>query len=299
MQDGDEIVIVADDDSTIDFQSNPVARPKELKFVNTPLEQQTEKELIIGWNHKSSVIISEFADYVMDGSVVDIVLESPSEADRRDILQLDENIKNIKINLLEIDPLNREDLLSLNPFWYNNIIILAGVGDDLVAQQVDSANIVTLLLLRNIFKNAPEEARESARSTKLITEILESQNQPIVAQAGVKDIIISNQLVSMIVAQVSEDANIKGVYDDIFEEDGSEIYLKPVSLYTDQFPLTATFADFIKLAQMRDEICIGIKLKAGEDQTDANNGIELIPDKNKVFTLTEADSLVVLAEDEL
>lgn len=295
MQDGDEIVIVADDDSTIEFRREKVIEPQLIPLVNTVLEQQTERELLIGWNHKAPIIISEFADYVIEGSVVDIMLANPTEAERREIQNLDEEIDNIKINLVELNPLNRDHLLSLDPFNYNNIIILAGAGDDLLAQQVDSANIVTLLLLRSIFDDYPEEAA----STKLITEILESQNQPIVAQAGVKDIIISNQLVSMIIAQVSQDVDIKDVYDDIFQEDGSEIYLKPLALYTDQFPLTATFADLIKLAQLRGEVCIGIKIKAEENNIEANSGVDLIPPKDMEFTLSAEDSLVVLAEDEL
>lgn len=295
MQEGDEIIIVADDDSTIDFQSKKVVEPRFIPLVKHNLEQQTEKELIIGWNHKAPIIISEFSDYVMDGSVIDVMLSHPTEVERREIAELDEDIDNIKINLVELNPLNRDHLLSLDPFTYNNIIILAGAGDDLLAQQVDSANIVTLLLLRNIFDDYPEEAS----TTKLITEILESQNQPIVAQAGVKDIIISNQLVSMIIAQVSESVDIKDVYDDIFQEDGSEIYLKPLALYYDQFPLTANFADLIKLAQQRGEVCIGVKIKAEESNRKANNGVDLIPAKDLEFTLNADDSLVVLAEDEL
>ena len=295
MQEGDEIVIVADDDSTIEFRDEPVATANRLELIDNTLEQKTERELIIGWNHKAPIIISEFGDYVKDGSVIDIMLASPTDAERLEIAELDEDIENIKINLVELNSLNRDHLLSLEPFSYNNIIILAGTGEDVLAQQVDSANIVTLLLLRSIFDAYPQEAS----STKLITEILESQNQPIVAQAGVKDIIISNQLVSMIIAQVSEDADIKDVYDDIFEEDGSEIYLKPLSLYYDRFPLTATFADLILLAQQRGEVCIGVKLKELEADVDANSGVELIPLKDKEFVLNEHDSLVVLAEDEL
>ena len=135
--------------------------------------------------------------------------------------------------------------------------------------------------------------------TKLITEILDSQNYPLVARAGVKDVIISNRLVSMIVAQISECKRIKQVYDDIFQEEGSEVYLKPASLYFDQFPIDVSFADLISIAQARGEICIGLKIKDDEANPRRNNGVRLIPDKNKHFTLKPEDSLVVLAEDEL
>lgn len=163
------------------------------------------------------------------------------------------------------------------------------------AGRIDSENIVALLLLRRIFSQYPEESR----NTKLITEILDSQNDALVARAGVQDVIISNRLVSMIMAQVSESRDIEKVYDDIFQEDGSEIYLKPASLYFDTLPIEVSFADLMALAQRRRDICIGVKTKALEGSKLDNNGITLIPEKNMRFKIGPEDSLVVLTEDEL
>jgi hypothetical protein len=295
MQDDDDILILADDDSTIEYRRHPVAQPTAYPTSQRRLEQRQEKELILGWNYKAPIIISEFADYVKAGSQIDIMLRDPTNEVRQTIQTLDNEIENISINLLEKNCLNRSHLLSIEPFNYNNIIILASTGDDLDAQQVDSENIVALLLLRSIF-------RESGRlggKTKLITEILDSQNYPLVARAGVKDVIISNRLVSMIVAQISESKIIKNVYNDIFQEEGSEIYLKPAALYFDQFPLEVSFADLISIAQARKEVCIGLKIHDDETNHQKNNGVQLNPDKNKYFRLKPEDSLVVLAEDEL
>jgi hypothetical protein len=64
-------------------------------------------------------------------------------------------------------------------------------------------------------------------------------------------------------------------------------------------PADVSFADLMALAQKRDEICIGVKLKALEDSKMDNNGVTLIPEKSTRFQLGSEDSLVVLAEDEL
>ncbi len=295
MLDSDEILIVADDDSTIEFLPKPVAKPRKQVIIDNRLEQSDEKELILGWNHKSATIIKEFSDYVKSGSQIDIMIHNPSEKIMQEIEGLDKAIENISVNLITKNPLNRDNLLSVKPFQYNNIIILASDGDDVNHQQVDSENIVILLLLRSIFK----EFDKDSGSTNIITEVLDSQNHELVSIAGVKDIIISNRLVSMIISQISESKNIKHVYDDIFEEDGSEIYLKPVALYYDKFPVEVSFADLIDIAQQRAEVCIGVKKKVFEHDSHKNNGVTLIPDKNSHFTLVADDSLVVLSEDEL
>jgi Castor and Pollux, part of voltage-gated ion channel/Calcium-activated potassium channel slowpoke-like RCK domain len=290
----DDILILADDDSTIDFQGAPVATPREIALAGGRLEQRVERELILGWTHKTPIILEQYADYVMPGSSIDIMIKSPSDRVRGEIEAATARLTDLTVRLIDRDRLSTEDLMAMEPFTYDNIIILADSGQDITEQQVDSENIVTLLLLRDIFSRHPEESQ----STKLITEVLDSQNHILVAKAGVKDVIISNRLVSMMLAQVSENRDIKRVYDDLFEEDGSEIYLKPASLYLSEFPAEVTFADMIRIAQLRAEICLGVKIRALEESVDDNFGVQLIPEKTQAFTLQPDDCLIVLAEDE-
>jgi hypothetical protein len=294
----DEILIVADDDSTIELRSAPVATAAAVKLSSRRQQQMIERELMIGWSFKSDAIIREFADYIIAGSRIDVLLKRPTTEQIATIEALNDEIETIDVTLVQKDCLNIDDLMSVKPFEYDNIIILAGnaSGDDKMdAARIDSENIVALLLLRRIFSQFPKESK----STKLITEILDSQNDALVARAGVQDVIISNRLVSMIMAQISESPDIEKVYDDIFQEDGSEIYLKPAALYFDSLPAKVSFADMMAIAQLRGEICMGVKIMAFENDKAENNGVKLIPEKNTVFDLQADDSLVVLAEDEL
>ena len=294
----DEVLILADDDSTIEYMDEPVATPAEHASSGRRLEQKRERELMIGWTFKSAAIIREFADYIIDGSEIQVLLKKPTDRQIDEINALNEELESVEVGLIQKDCLSIEDLLSVKPFEYDNIIILAGSDsgvEHVDAARVDSENIVALLLLRRIFSQYPTQSK----NTKLITEILDSQNDALVAKAGVQDVIISNRLISMIMAQISESRDIEKVYDDIFQEDGSEIYLKPANLYFESLPMQVTFADMMALAQQRGEVCIGVKIKALENDKESNNGITLIPEKNESFDLNAVDSLVVLAEDEL
>ncbi len=113
-----------------------------------------------------------------------------------------------------------------------------------------------------------------------------------------QDFIISNRCVSMLLAQISEDGDIERVYDDLFQEDGCEIYLKPATHYFTSFPQEVSFADIMAIAQKREEAALGIKIKALETDLDRNFGVKLIPEKTATFVLQPDDSIVVLAEDE-
>jgi hypothetical protein len=295
MREDDEILIVAEDDSTIEYLPEPLIEPESYRPLGIRLEQGAERDLLIGWSDKAETIIQEFSEYVTSGSEINIAISNPTDDERRMIDQLDKEVENIKIGVLDINPLDRSDLLNVGPGDYGNIILLASARNVSDPQQIDSENIVTLLLLRSIF----QETGLAEGDTKLITEVLESQNNALIAKAGVKDMIISNRLISMITAQISESRGIKDVYDNIFQEDGSEIYLKPLSLYFSDFPVRLRFADLIAVAQTREEVCFGIKIKAQEENLNANHGVELIPPKDKMLQLNADDCLVVVAEDEL
>ena len=290
----DSLLVLAHDDSTIKLSSEPVVSPPALEATGRRQEKVIERELVLGWTGKTPTILQEFAGYVIDGSSVDIMVKSPSPETTREIEAAKESLSGLEINHVNKNCLRTDDLMSMNPFDYDNIIILGQTDPGVSEQQVDSENIVTLLLLREIFREHPEKSA----TTKLITEVLDSQNQTLVAGAGVKDVIISNRLVGMMLAQISEEADMQRVYDYLFEDRGSEIYIKPAGLYFETLPGEVTFAEAMSAAQSRNEVCLGVKTQAHEDDATQNFGIELIPAKSKTLQLEPSDSLIILASDE-
>ncbi len=295
MKEGDEVLIIAEDDSTIEFRKKPVIQPRDLPFQYRKCENRIERELILGWHGIASIVIREYSDYLVNGSSIDLMIHNPSIDIKRQIEKLKEDHPSLVIHLIDKDPLSLEDLSSMDPYSYDNVIILSQSEKGHSPERADSETLVMLLLLRKIFRETPSKSRE----TKLITQILNTENQDLVARSDVDDFLISNKMITMIFAQLSEEADIKRVYDDIFEEEGSEIYLKPASLYFDSFPMDVTFADMMGIACKREEICIGLRDNQYAMDHTRNFGIILNPVKDRCYTLHAEDSLVVLAEDEL
>jgi hypothetical protein len=300
LEDSDEILIVADDDSTIKFKDKPVYVPQELPLKPGRIEPREEKMLILGWSPKANIVIGEYADYVLEGSKVDVMIKDPSANTLRDIQRLNADLDGLTITHVDKDPLASEDLETVYPYAYNTVVILPQNPDEeLTPERIDSETIIVLLHLRKIMAAAREKFGQEL-GTKIITEVLDSANQELISKAGVNDFIISNRMVSMMFAQISEEPDIQTVYDDLFKEEGSEIYVKPAWLYFEQLPVTCRFGDLMKLVQKRDEeVCIGYKIKALEGDADANYGVKLIPLKDTQVTLTAADGLVVVAEDDM
>jgi len=290
MQDKDELIIIAFDDSSIQFSQTPFYQPKKFEESIRKNTRRIEKELLIGWNSKAKTILEQYNDYLFDQSIIDIVVPELTHQIEEDIQILKNRLSHIIVSVYEKNVIHLETLQSINPSSYDNIIILCPNSKD--AEQADAENISKLLLLRKTLSATKNQV------TKLITEVSDSKNLELIAYTGVNDLIISNRLISMMLAQISENQKIYHLYSQLLKESGAEIYIKPIGLYFNTIPNPLTIMDLIHAAQKRHEICIGLKIKSLEKNGDQNYGIILNPQKSRLFSLNDDDALVVLAEDE-
>jgi hypothetical protein len=290
-----EAIVLAEDDSTIDFRPQAVAQSSVTTVPDDRAFVGPEQQLLVGWSPKGRLIVQEYAKYLQPGSEIDVLVPEPDEALREALTALRAEFPNVRIQVIEGDAGDPELLASLKPEQYDNVILLAGNGDG--AEEMDAATIALLLGFRLYFQELKARTGESVQ-TQLITEVMDSDNAELVLHSGVKDFLISNQFVSKVFAQVSQEPGVKKVYDDLFSPEGSEIYLKPASLYFAKLPREVAFADLVGVAQLRNEVCFGVKIAAEEVDSAKNYGVRIIPRKTDRLTLTEQDALIVLAEDE-
>jgi len=296
MADDDEVIIIAGDDSAIRLEKKPVCRPVELPLSARKQSKIIEKALIIGWNAKGPILINEFADYVLSGSIIDIIMPPDMQDALAEVKAIQDRCPDIRISVLEGNPLDIGDLVKLDLVKYDTLILLNRQEDD--TEKVDSTTVTTLLMIREILRKHEERTGEKVK-TQVITEVMRSDNLELVVQTGVNDSIISNQMVSKIMAQVAENPAVLKVYEDLFSEAGSEIYLKPVTLYLDRLPESVTFADLMRLAQKRNEVLLGYRAMETGHNMREHFGVTINPAKDWTISPREGDQMVVLAENEL
>lgn len=285
----DELILLAEDDSAIKRSKGSAASTNLPAIPNKKVEVQPEKQLIVGWNSRAPIIISEYARYLKEGSAIDVVVPDISEETRAEFAKIKQDYPAVGMRMFRANVHAAGVLQKLNPQEYNNAILLSSESDN--AEEMDAHTIAGLLEFRSFFRDLPNV------ETQLITEVKDSENTEIVMETGVKDFLISNQFVSKIYAQVSESADVLNVYSDLFSPDGSEIYIKPLSLYAESAGEFA-FSDLVLRAAVRKETCIGVKFKRLEMDMEQNYGVVLNPAKNQKMKLDLEDCLIVLAEDE-
>ena len=97
-------------------------------------------------------------------------------------------------------------------------------------------------------------------------------------------------------SQVSENKSLMRVFEDIFNEEGSEIYLKPMTDYVKSGE-SVDFYTVLESAKRKGETAIGYKIASQALDSSKSYGIVIKPLKSKILTFSEQDRLVVLSEN--
>ena len=122
-----------------------------------------------------------------------------------------------------------------------------------------------------------------------MVEITDEANRNLMAELGVDDIVISSNVVSAQLAQISLQEVLGPIYRELLSAGGVEISLRPASSYL-ELGRDYHFNEITYAAQQKMEIALGLFLSR-------NNGeIILNPARDKTWSFGESDQIVVLAQ---
>ncbi|NLF97429.1 MAG: potassium transporter TrkA [Candidatus Riflebacteria bacterium] len=283
----DQIIAISENFDTI--RLSPPARDSvnQSAIANIPEAEPTpETTLILGWNWRAPAIINELDNYVAPGSTV-LLISSESDSERL-IAQNCRNLKHQRVSCMLADTTSREVLDEIEVNNFKHIIILS-YSDRLEPQEADSVSMITLLHLRDI-------TRKLEYPMSIVSEMLDQRNRALIEVSQADDYIVSNHFISLVVTQISQNKHLNTIFKDLFDADGSEIYLKLASNYIK--PGTeVNFYTVLAAARARGETAIGYHLKSVPQTRENLFGIIINPLKSETITFGEWDRIIVLAED--
>jgi hypothetical protein len=274
----DQIVVLAEDDSKIKLSKQSFAVDANAIVHAARGPQAPERTLILGWNGRAVKIIEQLDIYVTPGSTVDVVTDR-SDADLV-VAQLAQRIRKLAIRIKDGDVRDRNVLESLDVANYNNVMVLS---DDLLDPlTADSRVLVTLLHLRDMLA-------KRGRAGSIVSEMRDDRDRALAQLTRADDFVVSEQMVSLLMTQISENPHLESVFTDLFDPDGAEIYVRPSNYYVRDVP-GHTFATVVESARRRNEVAIGYRIAEPPD----GHGIVLNPAKDEPMPLI--DRVVVLAD---
>lgn len=107
--------------------------------------------------------------------------------------------------------------------------------------------------------------------------MLDVRNWELAEVTQADDFIVSNKLTSLMLAQISENRELSAVFADLFDPEGSEIYLKPAGDYVET-GRSVTFYTVVEAARRRGEVAIGYRHLARAKTAAQSYGVVVNPD---------------------
>jgi len=288
IENGDQIFLIAADDDRI-YLSGERVDLIDLSAIENNIEiaEKVETVLVLGWNHHAAKILRELDNYLGTGSSILVIanIELVKQEDSWGNLKLERS----KVLFQNGITTERQMLDALDLSKINHIIILS-YSDYLTKQAADSKTLITLLHLRDISAHCPQ------CSYSIVSEILDIRNRNLAEGSSADDFIVSDKLISLLVSQVSETKALNAVFTDIFNVEGSEICLKPASVYI-HLDRPVGFYSIVESARQKGQVALGYRLAVNATDSEKSYGIVLNPNKSSIVQFTEADKIIVLAED--
>jgi hypothetical protein len=125
--------------------------------------------------------------------------------------------------------------------------------------------------------------------------MLDLRNRALAEVTRADDFIVSDKLVSLMLSQVSENKHLNAVFADIFDPEGSEIYLRPAGHYV-ALGQPVNFFTVVAAARQRGELAMGYRLRSKAGDAAQSYGVVVNPDKAQPLTFSEADRIIVVAQ---
>ena len=274
---GDRIVLIAEDDSKIKLSDRPISIDDASIVHSARGPASPEKTLILGWNGRATRIIEQLDIYVAEGSMVDVVTDR-SDVDAA-VSWLVPSLRRLTVRSKAGDTRDRRVLETLDIAAYHSIIVLS--DDKLDPLTADSRVLVTLLHLRDILA-------AQGRSGSIVSEMRDDRDRELAQLTKADDFVVSEQLVSLLMTQIAENRSLESVFNDLFDADGAEIYIRPATYYL-RPKVGLNFSTIVESARRRGEVAIGYRIAEPGD----GHGIVVNPDKDEL--MPAIDRVIVLA----
>lgn len=272
---GAEVIAIAGDDS--EFVLGSIAQVAPAALAGMPGSEAMREIVVLGWSPLANSVLRELHEFLppstklsvcVDGALVDTAEVSAALA------ELGTNAE-----VLDFDG-GAASLLTCDFGRPDKVIVLAyrGVLDK---GDSDARSLLSVLALRQRFA-------AEGRQVQIVSEMLDPRSVPIAATSGADDFIVSEELTSLMLAQLSGRRELSLVFEDLFDMGGASIQMLPASNF--EVASGSSYADWVRSAG-------GYSLTAIGYRQAATGAVVLNPAKSATINLVDGDELVVISSN--
>lgn len=285
LQPQETLILIAEDDNIATLNKEKPHIQTESIISTTITTEKSEKTLILGWNMRVPSMIKLLDEYVGSNSSVTVLANIPEEDTKLTKEEL--NLVNQDLIYYQGQPTESSVLQQLNISQYDQILLPC--SDQVEPELADAQTLVTLLHLRYLSEKNPNP------NQTIVTEMLDARNQDLASIAKPDDFVISERIISLIMAQIAENKVLNEIFQELLSPEGSEIYLKPVTQYLN-IDQAINFYTVVASGINQNHSVIGYRIKAYTNNQAKNYGIVLNPSKSNVIKFSSEDQIIVICQ---
>lgn len=274
---GYEIITVAEDDDRV-VCTGVVPAPPVSVDTTVDFVEEAQRILMIGWSDLGPGVLRELDEFLAPGSSIELVVDPALITS--ELNDLEPPVPATEHCRVTVHPGGRgpEALMEMASASAFDQAIVLGYRDPVPVSEADARTMLTLLTLDKAF-------RSMAQRPRMVAEMLDRANVAVAQTTGVEDFIVSDELSSLMIAQLSERLELHKVFDELFDVEGAFIALHPAPLYATS--ATTSFAEIVAAASQRGQTAFGWRI-------DATGEVVVNPAKARQVTLGASDQVLVL-----
>jgi hypothetical protein len=272
---GDELIVISSDDSAITYRGPTTYDAPKLNGAKRRAKPAPLEIVLVGWSSFGHRVLRELDEFLPAKSRVTVVVDRDL-VDARELESVVLGNASLKVVVGDGGP---DDFRSLATGTAKRVIVL-GYRDVLSVDDADARTLVTLLALRAQWPAGGDHG------VRIVAELLDQQNLALAVPVGVDDLIVSNALASLLMAQLSEHPALLAVFDDLFDAEGAVIEMRAASELVPAQPIP--FGAVVAAGANAGVSVFGYRLGA-------TGRVDLNPSKTDVVTLGPEDSIAVVA----
>lgn len=271
-----KLIGIAEDDSTF-LPSRASAEGHQLAVEDVAGAPRARRIVITGWSDLGPRVIAALDEFFDKDTTLHVIVD-PRHVDASR-LRTATSAERVSLEIDEFaggPELVAEFATQAAPF---DELIVLGYRDSLDLQEADARTLLTLLAFRR-------RLGDQADSVRMVAELLDQRNVPLAQATGAHDFIVSDEMTSLMLAQLSERTELQQVFNLLFHPSGCSIEFRPGLRYG--ATQASTFADIVVTASARGDTAIGYRrARTGE--------VVVNPSKAEPMSLQDGDDVLVIA----
>lgn len=277
LSNSDTLIVVAEDGDHLQIGDKGHIE-EDFIVGNVPESNSVASTVILGSNSGINVLIAELDKDSTYGSQIVVVTQN--------IGAMNLETENIQLTIVEQDPTKRKVLEAVDVASFDHIIIVAN-RDLNDVQHADAKTLHTLLLVRSL--------TSSNNHINIVSEILDDHNRKLAETSRADDFIVSDKIVSHVIAQIAVNKHLSPVFNTLFAAGGKRISMVPVENYV-RTGVPVTFDTVVASALRAGKSAIGYRLETLKNEPGSMHGVRLNPDRKATVEFSKGDTLVVLGK---